>query len=71
MQGGANDGQEDTEKRLILPKSPKQGVRSKAGCQEQKQSTMHVPCTQHQKGWADHPSHPFGPTPGPTSTLTA
>lgn len=38
---------------------------------EQKQGTVHAPCTQHQqRGWADHLSHPSDQIPGSTPPLT-
>ena len=44
---------------------------AKAECREQKQGTVHAPCTQiPPKGWANHLSHPSDLTPGPTLTLT-
>ena len=38
---------------------------------EQKQGTAHAPLhTAPPKGWAEHLSHPSGPIPGHTPTLT-
>ena len=53
------------------PKSPtvtSEEPGAKTGCREQKQGTAHAPCTQHHQG---HLSHPSGPTPGHTPTLTS
>ena len=40
-------------------------------CQEQRQGPAHTPLhTIAQKGWADHPGHLSGPTPGPATALS-